>query len=80
MNFVVPSLLHPLNYSLLFVSSNKGIMGNKSRWGLFFAHVKTGTGAHPTSCTIGTGSFRGINRQRRGANHPPLPNAEVENE
>jgi hypothetical protein len=38
----------------------------------FFAHVQTGPGAHPASCTIGTGSFPGVKRPRRGADHPPL--------
>jgi hypothetical protein len=45
----------------------------ESRWGArFFAHVQTGSGAHPASCTMGTGSFPGVNRPRRGADHPPL--------
>jgi hypothetical protein len=26
----------------------------------FFAHVRTGPGAHPASCTMGTGSFPGV--------------------
>jgi len=26
----------------------------------FFAPVQTGPGAHPTSCTMGTGSFPGV--------------------
>jgi hypothetical protein len=46
----------------------------------FFAHVQTGHGAHPASCTIGTGSFPGVKRSGRGAVHPPPSSAEVENE
>jgi hypothetical protein len=46
----------------------------------FFAHVQTGPGAHPTSCTMGTGSFPEVKRPARGADHPPPPSAEVENE
>jgi hypothetical protein len=46
----------------------------------FFAHVQTGPGAHPASCTVGTGSFPGVKWPRRGADHPPPPSAEVENE
>jgi hypothetical protein len=46
----------------------------------FFAHVQTGPGAHPASCTMGTWSFPGVKRPGRGADHPPLPSAEVENE
>jgi len=28
---------------------------------------------HPTSCTMGAGSFLGIKRSGRGVNHPPHP-------
>ena len=34
--------------------------GIETRWGGFSAHVQTGPGAHPASCTIGTGSFPGV--------------------
>jgi predicted secreted protein len=37
----------------------------------FFAHVHTGPGPHPASCTMGTGSFPGVKRSGRGADHPP---------
>jgi hypothetical protein len=43
----------------------------------FFAHVQTGPGVHPASCTMGTGSFPGVNRPGRGADHPPPSSAEV---
>jgi hypothetical protein len=47
----------------------------------FFAHVQTGPGVHPASCTIGTGSFPGVKQPGRGAaDHQPIPSAEVENE
>jgi hypothetical protein len=48
--------------------------GIESRWGQrYFSHVQTGPGAHLASCTMGTGSFPGVNRQGRGADHlPPL--------
>jgi hypothetical protein len=46
----------------------------------FFAHVHTGPGAHPASCTVCTGSFPGVKRLGRGADHPPPPSAEVDNE
>jgi hypothetical protein len=50
-------------------------------WGLrFFAHVQTGPGAHPASCTMGTGSFPGVKRSGRCADHPPPPSAEVRRE
>jgi len=35
--------------------------GIESRWGArFSAPVQTGPGAHPASCTMGTGSFPGV--------------------
>jgi hypothetical protein len=46
----------------------------------FFAHVQTSPAAHPASCAMGTGSFPGVNRPGRGADYPPPPSAEVENE
>ena len=47
--------------------------GIESRWGArFFTPVQSGPGAHPASCTMGTGSFPGVKRPRRGADHPPL--------
>jgi hypothetical protein len=46
--------------------------GIESRWGArFFAHVQTGPGAHPASCTMGTGSFPGVKRPGRHVDHPP---------
>ena len=46
--------------------------GIESRWGArFSAPVQTGPGAHPASCTKGTGSFPGVKRPGRGADHPP---------
>jgi hypothetical protein len=46
----------------------------------FFAHVQTGPGAHPASCTVGTGSFLGVKQPGRGADHPPPSSAEVRKE
>ena len=37
----------------------------------FSAPVQTGPWAHPASCTMGTGSFSGVKRPGRGADHPP---------
>jgi DNA-binding transcriptional LysR family regulator len=37
----------------------------ESRWGRrFFAPIQTGPGAHPASCTRGTGSFPGVESGR----------------
>ena len=50
-------------------------LGIESRWGArFFAPVQTGPVAHPTSCTMGTGSFLGV-KSGRGVtltSHPLL--------
>ena len=47
--------------------------GIESRGGgaRFSAPVQTVRGAHPASCTMGTGSFLGVKRQGRGADHSP---------
>ena len=53
--------------------------GIQSRWGArFSAPVQTGPGAHPASCTMGTGSFPGVKSPARGVDHPPPSRAEVE--
>jgi hypothetical protein len=41
------------------------------------APVQTGPEAHPTSSTMGTGSFSGVKRPGRGVDHPPSSSAEV---
>jgi len=38
----------------------------------FFAPVQTGPGAHPASCTMGTGSFQGV-KSGRGVSLTPQP-------
>ena len=37
----------------------------------FSAPVQTCPGAHPASCTIGTGSFPEVKQPGRGADYPP---------
>jgi len=47
--------------------------GIESRWGArFFAPVQTGPGAHPASCTMGTGSFLRV-KGGRGVTLTPHP-------
>jgi hypothetical protein len=43
----------------------------------FSVPVQTSPGAHPTSYTMGTGSFPGVNRPRRDVDHTPPSSAEV---
>jgi len=38
--------------------------GIESRWGRDFRPIQTGPGAHPASCTMGTGSFPGVKSGR----------------
>jgi hypothetical protein len=48
-------------------------LGIESRWGVrFSAPVQTGPGAHPASCTMGTGSFLGV-KSGRGVRLTPHP-------
>jgi hypothetical protein len=50
--------------------------GIESRWG----RDQTSSGAHPASCTMGTGSFPGVKRPARVTDYQPPSSAEVENE
>jgi hypothetical protein len=43
----------------------------------FSAPVQTGPGAHPTSYAVGTASFPGEKRPKRGVDHPPPSSAEL---
>jgi len=43
----------------------------------FTAPVQTGPGAHPSSYTMGTGSFPGGKAVGRGVDHPPPNRVEV---
>jgi hypothetical protein len=43
----------------------------------FSAPFQIGPGAYPACYTMGTGSFPGKKRPRRGVDHPPTPSVEV---
>ena len=46
--------------------------GVESLWGRDFPHPsRPALGAHPASYTMNTGSFLGVKRPGRGADHPP---------
>jgi hypothetical protein len=52
--------------------------GIESRRGAsFFAFFQTGRGAHPASCTMGTGSSPGVKRPGRGVDHSLLCSAKI---
>ena len=56
------------------IATRYGLDGPRSNAGgraRFSAPVQTDPGAHPASCTMGTGSFPGVKRPGRGADHPP---------
>jgi hypothetical protein len=57
---------------LAYVHQNRIYINNALVEVRFFAHVHTGPGVHPASCTMGTGSFPGVKRPGGGADHPPL--------
>jgi hypothetical protein len=42
----------------------------------FSAHIQTGSGAHPASCTTSIGSFLVVKGPERGVEHPPPSSAE----
>ena len=45
---------------------------DESRWGRDFPHPsRPALGPHPASCAMGTGSFPGVKRPRRGVDPPP---------
>jgi len=53
--------------------------GIESRLGARFSvTLQTGLEAHPASNTMGTVSFPGVNRPKRGVDHPQPSSAEVE--
>ena len=56
-------------YGMDVLGSNPG--------GGFLAPVQTGSGTHPASYTMRTGSLQGIRRPGRGVNHAPHPQPEV---
>jgi hypothetical protein len=73
--------LNPAYYTLCGPGRSVGIAtgygldgpGIEFRWGArFSAPVQTGPGAHPVSCTIGTGSFSGV-KSGRGMTLTPHP-------
>jgi hypothetical protein len=61
--------------SVVGIATGYGLEGPgiESWWGArFFAHVQTGPGAHPASCTMGTGSFLGV-KSGEGVTLTPHP-------
>jgi len=77
-------LWHAINITIIFVRRPGSVVGVatgygldgpgiESRWGArFSAPIQTGPGAHPDSCTMGTGSFPGV-KSGRGPTLTPHP-------
>ena len=77
-------LWHAINITIIFVRRPGSVVGVatgygldgpgiESRWGArFSAPIQTGPGAHPSSCTVGTGSFMGV-KSGRGVTLTPHP-------
>ena len=62
-----------LHHLFIATGYELGSPGIESRWGArFSAPVQTGPGAHPTSCTMGTGSSPG-GKERPGRDDDPSP-------
>jgi hypothetical protein len=56
------------------IATRRGLDGTRieSRWApSYSAHVRIGPEVHPTSCTMGIGSFPGLKLQGVAVEHPP---------
>jgi len=61
--FIGPTLIQSGSGSSVGIATGYGMDGSgiESRWGRDFPNLsRTGPGAHPASCTMGTGSFPGL--------------------
>jgi hypothetical protein len=56
------------------------VRGSNPGGARFSAPIQTGSGTHPASCTMGTGSFPGVKTAGRDADHTPASSAEVKKE
>ena len=56
------------------IATDYGLDGSgiESWWGRYFLHLSRCPGAHPSSCTVGTGSFPG-GKERLGRDTDPTP-------
>jgi hypothetical protein len=59
------------------IATRYGLDGPGGEGSRFSATAQTGSGAHPASYMMGTGSLPGLKRPGRGVDHPPLSSAEV---
>jgi hypothetical protein len=67
----------PVAQSVWRMNTGWSVLGSNPDVARFVAHVETGPGVHPASCTIRSRYFPGVKNPGRGADHPPVPSAEV---
>jgi hypothetical protein len=77
--FIRVLVLRDLNQILSVIIKPFNVI-KKCWWDEIFRTCPDRAWAHPASWTMGTGSFPGVKRSGRGADHPPSPSTEVENE
>jgi hypothetical protein len=67
-------------HSAVSIATRYGLEGPgiESRWCKIFRTLQTDPGVHPTSYTMGTGSFPGVRRPWHGVDHPHPSRVEVE--
>jgi hypothetical protein len=66
------STVGPVAQSVFRLATGWTVWGSNRVGGEFSAPVQTGSGAHPASCTMGTGSFPGV-KSCRGVTLTPHP-------
>jgi hypothetical protein len=66
-----------ISLSLLRLARGWTVRGSNPVGGEIFRICPDHPGAHPTSYTMGTGSFPGVQRPGLGVDHPPSSSAEV---
>jgi uncharacterized membrane protein YqiK len=74
MQFFIDSSWALIARSVQLLTTGWTVLGsNPSGEGVarFAAPVQTGPGAHPASCTVGTGSLHGVKRPGRDDHQPP---------
>jgi hypothetical protein len=60
--------------------SPRGSIPDGGRGFFLYPQRPAGSGAHPASCTVGTGIFPGVNAAGSAANHSPPSSVDVKKE
>ena len=67
-----------ISQSVYRLATSWTVQCSKPGGGEIFRPVQAGTGAYPTSYSMGTESLTETKRQRRGVDHPPRPSEDDE--